>query len=303
MTEEKNKYDVIIVGGSYAGLSAAMSLGRSLRRVLVIDSGLPCNRQTPFSHNLITHDGTPPAAIAAKAKEQVAAYNTVSFYNGLALTGRQVDGGFEIATQQGDVFEATKLVLATGVKDILPEVEGFSECWGISILHCPYCHGYEVKMEETGIWANGEFAYAKAQMISNWTDKLTIFTNGQPTFSEEQLAALERHSINIEPRKVTAIHHQDGYVTELLFADGSTKLLKALYAKPETVQHCPIPEQLGCALTDDGLIAVDAMQQTSVAGVYACGDSANWARAVALAISTGVTAGTALNREMIVAQF
>src|SRR5262245_21953104 len=115
-----NHFDVIIIGGSYAGLSAAMALGRSLSKVLIIDSGKPCNRQTPHSHNFITHDGETPAAIAEKAKAQVLRYDTVQFHNGLAIEGTQTENGFAIKTQPGDVFTATKLLFATGVTDLMP---------------------------------------------------------------------------------------------------------------------------------------------------------------------------------------
>ena len=169
--KQKN-FDVIIVGGSYSGLSAAMSLGRSLREVLVIDSGLPCNRQTPYSHNFITQDGEKPAAISAKAKLQVALYKTIHFYNGLAVEAVKRENGFEISTKSGEVFSARKILFATGVKDLLPEIKGFGDCWGISVLHCPYCHGYEVKNEKTAFIANGEMAFEYAKLISNWTKDL-----------------------------------------------------------------------------------------------------------------------------------
>src|SRR5688500_3542764 len=138
---EKNSFDVIIIGGSYAGLSAAMALGRSLRNVLVIDSGNACNKQTPHSHNFITNDGNTPAEIAKKAKEQVMQYDTVKFLTGLATIARKSESGFEIETQNGEVFRSAKLLISTGISDIMPPIQGFAECWGISVLHCPYCHG------------------------------------------------------------------------------------------------------------------------------------------------------------------
>src|SRR6478736_6055187 len=155
----KKNFDVIIIGGSYSGLSASMSLGRSLRQVLIIDSGLPCNRQTPHSHNFITQDGEKPAVISAKAKLQVDLYKTVHFYNGLAVKAIKKENGFEVSTESGEVFNSRKILFASGVKDLFPEIKGFADCWGISVLHCPYCHGYEVKNEKTAIIANGEMAY------------------------------------------------------------------------------------------------------------------------------------------------
>lgn len=297
------RYDVIIIGGSYAGLSAAMALGRSLRSVLVIDSGKPCNRQTPYSHNLITHDGSTPAQIAEQAKAQVERYDTVAFYNGLAIDADKNATGFSITTNKGDSFSADKLIFATGVRDIMPEIEGFAECWGISILHCPYCHGYEVRYQETGILANGDITYGIAQMISHWTDKLTIFTNGVPEFTDEQQQKMKAHNINIVEKKVLRINHKDGKLNAVRFVDDTQQELQAIYARPQMVQHCQLAEQLGCQLNEHGLITVDMMQKTTVDGIYACGDSASPLRAVANAIATGNFAGAALNREMIMQKF
>lgn len=142
------KYEVIIIGGSYAGLSAAMALGRALRNVLIIDSGLPCNRQTPYSHNFITQDGEKPNIIAEKAKAQVLKYNTIKFLNDFVVSGKKNENGFVITTKTGEEYISKKLIFATGIKDIMPDIKGFAECWGTSVIHCPYCHGYEVKREK-----------------------------------------------------------------------------------------------------------------------------------------------------------
>ena len=148
---KNNTFDIIIIGGSYSGLSAAMALGRALRNVLVIDSGKPCNRQTPHSHNFITQDGKTPEEISTVAKAQVAQYPTIEFYQGVATAAKKEAEAFVIATQQNKSFRAKKLILAMGIKDIMPNIAGFKECWGISVIHCPYCHGYEVKHQKTGI--------------------------------------------------------------------------------------------------------------------------------------------------------
>lgn len=151
--------DVIIIGGSYAGLSAAMALGRSLRNVLVIDSNSPCNKQTPYSHNFITQDGKKPAEITQLAREQVLNYETVQFVHGRAVSGKIIDDGFSIQMQSGDEYKSKKLIFATGIKDLMPDIRGFEDCWGISAIHCPYCHGYELRGTETALMANGEKAY------------------------------------------------------------------------------------------------------------------------------------------------
>jgi len=298
-----NMFDVIIIGGSYAGLAAAMALGRALKQVLVIDGGQPCNRQTPQSHNFITQDGTPPAAIAQLAKLQVQAYKTVQFIEGKALTAVKTPTGFSIQTTQGTTFNAHKLIVATGIQDVLPAIDGLHECWGISVLHCPYCHGYEVKQQSTGILANGETAFELAKLLYNWTDDLTIFTNGPSTLTGEQMAKLNSRGITVVEEVIDKLEHIDGYLQNIVFNNGAKHALKALYARAPFTQHSDIPQQLGCALTEDGYIKVDAMQATTVDGVFAIGDNSSRMRTVANAVATGTTAGIALSRTMIAEAF
>jgi thioredoxin reductase len=298
----KDKFDVIIIGGSYSGLAAGMALGRALKNVLIIDSAKPCNRFAPHSHNFITHDGRVPAEIAAMARDQVQKYSTVKFYNGLALSAEKKGDSFHVSLDS-QVFTASKLIFATGIRDLLPDIAGFEECWGKSVIHCPYCHGYEVKNERTGILGNGEYAFEFASLISNWTKDLSIFTNGKSTLTETQTKKLESHHIKIVEQEIERLEHSDGYLKQIVFTSGDSASLKALYAKPQFVQHCGIPESLGCELTVDGYIKIDASQKTSVGGVYASGDNATRMRTVATAVSMGTTAGMMVNKEMVLEGF
>ncbi len=298
-----NSFDVIIVGGSYAGLSAAMSLGRSLRKVLIIDSGKRCNRQTPYTHNFITHDGTTPKEIADKAKEQVLSYNTITYHSGLAKEGTKKNDGFVIKTDSEETFTAKKLVFATGVKDIMPDIKGFSECWGISILHCPYCHGYEVKKEKTGILLNGTIAFELSKIIKNLTDEITIFTNGKSTFTKEQEHALKSRNIQINEKPIIELLHDNGQIKEIKFGDNSTQQITAVYAHPNVDQHCDIPLQLGCQHNEHKLLETDNFQKTSIPGIYACGDNSNPQRTVSLAVASGTIVGAALNKELVDEEF
>ncbi|KAA2239329.1 NAD(P)/FAD-dependent oxidoreductase [Chitinophaga agrisoli] len=297
--EHLQPFDTIIIGGSYAGLSAAMALGRSLRRVLIIDSGLPCNRQTPHSHNFITHDGETPAAIAAKARQQVLAYDTITFTNGLAVAAVPQLAGFTVETAAGEQYTAKTLLFATGMTDIMPAIPGFAECWGISVLHCPYCHGYEVRGAVTGILSNGDIGFEFGRLIRQWTSRLTIFTNGPAIFSDTQVKELQQRNISIEEKEIAAVAHDQGQLNAIHFTDGSQAPLTALYARPVMQQHCPIPAALQCELTETGLIKVDMMQHSSIPGVYAAGDSTNPFRSLAMAVSTGTMAGAAINRDLI----
>lgn len=298
-----NKYDVIIIGGSYAGFSAAMALGRSLRKVLIIDSGKPCNQQTPYSHNFITQDGKRPVDINTKAKKQILKYPTITFLEGKATKTIKREEEFEIETEKREKFTARKLLFATGLKDILPEIEGFAECWGISILHCPYCHGYEVKNERTGIIANGPMGYEFTKMISNWTKNLTVLTNGKTSLTEEQTAALKKNNIAILENEIDYFQHNEGKIMNIVFKDKTKIAIKALYAKPPYEQHSFLPQELGCEITEQGLIKVDASQKTTIIGIYAAGDNSTFGRSLALAVSSGSVAGALINKELIEEDF
>lgn len=297
--EEKNHYEVIIIGGSYAGLSAAMTLGRSLRKVLIIDSGKPCNRQTPHSHNFITHDGEIPASISDKAKDQVMKYETIKFHSGLATEGLKTEKGFEFRTAKGEVFTSKKLLFATGLFDVMPAIKGFAECWGISALHCPYCHGYEVKDQTIGLIGNGDFGFELSRLINHWTKKLTLFTNGKSTLTEEQVQKIKSHNIEIVETEISAFEHTNGNIQNIVFANNSKRQVSAVFSKAAFKQHCEIPQQLGCEMTEHGLIKIDDFNKTTIPGVYAAGDNTYLFRTVSLAVGAGTKAAAFINKELI----
>lgn len=309
MTDSKN-FDVIIIGGSYAGLSSAMALGRSMRNVLIIDSGLPCNRQTPHSHNFITQDGIAPHEIAEKAKTQAFKYDTVKFFEGLATSGKRIENlpagqasGFAITTKTGETFTSKKLIFATGIKDIMPNIKGFSECWGISVIHCPYCHGYEFRNQKTGIFSNGDKAFHVTSLVNNLTGDITILTSGKAEFSAEQTAKLNKHNIQIIEKEITEIEHENGHIKNVIFKDSSKMNFDAVYSSVPFRQHSDIPVSLGCELTEQGYIKVDNFQKTTVKGIFACGDNSTMMRSVSYAIAMGGLAGSMTNKELTDEQF
>jgi thioredoxin reductase len=296
-------FDIIIIGGSYSGMAAAMALGRARRQVLIIDSGKPCNIQTSYSHNFLTQDGKTPAEIHTVARQQLAIYPTVTFLDALAINGLKTENGFEIQVVSGEIFAASRLVFATGIIDMLPAIKGMDECWGISVLHCPFCHGYEVRDEKTGIFGNGESAYQLAALISNWTDQLTLFTNGPSDFTIEQNIKLQNHGIRIIENEVSELVHHAGYIQQVTFKDGGTAALKAAYIRSPFRQSCQLPEMMGCTLSEHSYIEVDEFQETLVPGIFACGDNTNMMRTLANAIATGTITGMAISKKLISAEF
>lgn len=296
-------YEVIIIGGSYAGLSAAMTLGRSLRQVLIIDSQSPCNRQTPKSHNFITQDGIPPEQIAQTAREQVLRYPTVSILNDQVNNVENTGTGFQVKTAGNNLLSAHKLIFATGIKDLLPDIPGIHDCWGISVIHCPYCHGYEFAHKRTGILANGERAMHLSGLVSNLTSNLTLFTNGPAELDISQREKLKQNKIQIIENKLISIAHLNGKINKVYPENLPAVSLDALYAAVPFRQHSEIPEKLGCKLTESGHLQVDSFQKTTIPGIYACGDNASLFRSVSNAVYTGNIAGASINMEFVQENF
>ncbi|RPD50386.1 NAD(P)/FAD-dependent oxidoreductase [Hymenobacter sediminis] len=295
--------DVLIIGGSTAGLSAALSLGRALRRVVVLDGGQPCNRQTPHSHNFFTRDGETPAQLLALGRAQLQAYPTVQVLMHTVTKAGQEDGLFQLTTAEGHQFRGKRLLLATGIQDQLPPIPGLAESWGISVLHCPYCHGYEVRGQEIGVLGNGDMGFEFARLIRHWTPNLHLLTNGPSTLSAAQTDQLVAHGIRIEEAPLFEIEHERGQLHHLHLAEGRRLPLTALYARVPFVLPGTLAQQLGCELTEQGLIRVNEFGQTSVPGVSAAGDNSSPMRQLAQAAANGSKAGAFLNNELIAAEF
>lgn len=300
---EKSVYDVIIIGGSYAGLSAAMALGRSLRKTLVIDNGKPCNEQTPHSHNFLTQDGNSPAEISALAKKQVEEYDTVEFYIGKADSAKQTDNGFEVTIENGEKFSSKKLIIATGIIDEIPNIRGFKESWGISLIHCPYCHGYEYRNKKTAIIANGDRAVHLASLVKNLTQNVTLLTREKENFTKEQLEKLENNQIKIIETEILELKHENGYAKSLVFEDGKEIHFDAVYGSFSFRQHSDVPKDLGCEFTDFGHVKADQFQKTNISGLYVCGDNSSMLRSVSNAVMTGNVAGVMVNMELVTDHF
>lgn len=296
-------FEVIIIGGSYAGLSAGLALGRAIRKVLIIDNQQPCNAQTPYSHNFLTHDGKKPAAITAQAKAEVLKYPTVSFLDGEVIAARKNNNLFEVRTANGEEFTARRILLAGGLKDIMPDIKGFANCWGISVIHCPYCHGYEVKGEKIALLMNGEMAFEMARMLHHWNKDLTLLTNGKSTLTNEQVRKLTANSIRIIEDEVVEIEEEAGQLKSIVFKNEPKLNIKSLYARPAFIQHAGVYQNLGCELTETGIIKVNEQYQTTVAGVYAAGDCASPLRGLSTVTAAGTVAGVMINRELIAEDF
>lgn len=295
------QHDAIIVGGSFAGLAAATYIARGRRSVAVIDAGAPRNRFAAHSHGFLAQDGSDPAAILSAARGQLEAYPNVTFVETRARDAHPIDGGFAVAVDGGGTLEAARLVLAFGLTDLLPDVPGLRERWGRSVLHCPYCHGYEFAGQRLGVLDTAPHSTHQAMLIAEW-GPTTLFLDGKNMPDAATQAELARRGVRIEPAPVRSLEGEPGILSHLALGDGRETPVDALFIAAPTRLNSDLAERLGCAIVEGPLgplIRTDADKLTTVPGVYAAGDIARAPHSVTWAASDGVTAGVALHRSLV----
>jgi thioredoxin reductase len=291
------KFDVIIIGGSYAGLSAALQLGRARKNILVVDAGERRNRFASHSHGFLGQDGKAPGEIIAEARHQIERYPTIHWAKGRVTDAEGAFGDFVVEIDGTRREKAARLILAMGVTDELPEIAGLKERWGISVFHCPYCHGYELNQGKIGVIAASPLAIHHALMLPDWGET-TFFTNGIFVPDTAQNALLSARGVRVEKdgiREITG--HAD-----VVLADGRSMPMAGLFTQPRLRIASNWIEKLGCAIEDGPMgstIMTDAMKQTTARGVFACGDVARPAGSVALSVGDGAMAGAAAHRSIL----
>ncbi|MEM6462622.1 MAG: NAD(P)/FAD-dependent oxidoreductase [Pseudomonadota bacterium] len=294
-------YDFIIVGGSFAGHAAALQLARARKRILLIDAGRPRNRFAHASHGFLGQDGQKPSKIISGAASQLAAYPTVEQREG-EVTDAEISGsGFRLSLANGRAESTRRLILATGVRDVLPSLPGLKERWGSSVLHCPYCHGYELDNKPVGVLGESAIALHQATLVPDW-GPTTLFTQGTLQLDTEQMAMLQRRNVNVEREPIVELLGNGTDLEAVRLADGRVVALAGLYIAPKTEQASDLAADLGCAF-EDGMtgpvIRVDDRQQTSVPGIFAAGDAAHPMANATLAAAAGVMAATGAHQSLI----
>lgn len=293
--------DAIIIGGGFAGLSAALQLARARRRITILDTGEPRNRFAAHSHGFLAQDGRPGGEILADARRQLAAYETVTFRDAPAERLEGERDAFHVVTGNGDRIEARRVLLATGFEDQLPAIPGLAERWGRTVLHCPYCHGYEVGGGPVGVLARTTEAARFAAVVADWGD-VTLFTNAAPEPDEEALAVLAARRVKLRPGRVTAIADGPNGMLSVETGPGIPTLVKALFVMPEARVRSAIPKQRSLALKESpigSILHTDDTGQTSLPGLYAAGDIALGAANISLASANGVKTGVFLHHSLI----
>ena len=289
--------DVIVIGGSYAGMAAALQLLRARRKVLIIDAGERRNRFASHSHGFLGQDGVNPAVIHASARDQLMAYSTLEWIAGrvIAASGRKDD--FMVETAERSQHHGRRLLFATGVRDELPAIPGLADRWGRSVFHCPYCHGYELDQGRIGVIGTGPMSVHQAQLLPEWGDT-TLFTNGVTPLDAAAEADLVHRGVTVERQPIAGIEAE----AEVVLKDGRRLQFAGLFTAPHCTPASDLAANIGCRLleTPMGLqIATEETKETNLPGVFACGDAARAPHSVSLAVGDGAWAGAQLHRSLV----
>ncbi|WP_274653913.1 NAD(P)/FAD-dependent oxidoreductase [Paenibacillus humicola] len=295
---ETQFFDVLIIGGGPAGLSAALVLGRSRKQAAVIDEGRPRNAVTREAHGFLTRDGISPGEFRRIAKEQIGVYPSVSIMADTAVSITGADGHFQVATAQGKTFASKKLLFAVGMKDRPLDIPGLAEIYGKSAFVCPYCDGWELRDKPLVIINKGADAMHFAPLISGWTSRFTICTNGPDGLTEADREELRRHRIPVFDAPIRSIESNEGKVRQVVLEDGTTIPCEGIFFKPELVTGSDLPQAIGCQVTEAGTVVVDGFGKTSVAGVYSAGDASSRQYQAIAAASAGAFTAAAINNEL-----
>lgn len=294
-------FDVVIIGGGAAGLSAGLTLGRFQRRVLIADGSQPRNAPAHGVHNFFSRDGTPPGELLQIARAQLEPYTTVAIRPLEVIAVQPHEQHFEVVFADGTHEQAQKILLATGVKDQLPPIAGLEALWGKSVFHCPYCHGWEARDQAIAILANGDGALHLASLLHSLSQDMVICTNGASEIADADV--LNRRGIRIITTPIQHVTGIDGTLEGITFTDGTYLKRDVIFARPSQSQHSTLPAELGCTFTPNGHVQVDAQGRTSVAGVFAAGDLASPNQQVIAAAAAGAFAAAIINSELAQAAF
>lgn len=317
-----DQYDVVVVGGGAAGLSAALTLSRARRSVLVVDSGSPRNAPAQGVHNYLGREGMPPGELLAVGRAEVAGYGgevitgTVLSASpvpappgsGSAVSGAQNAGeGFEVVLADGGTVFGRRLLVTTGLVDELPKVTGLAERWGRDVLHCPYCHGWEVRDQAIGILADSPFAAHQALLFRQWSADITLFQHNQPAPAEEEREQLAARGIALVQGEVEALEVTDDRITGVRLRSGEVIPRQAVVVAPRFTARAEMLDSLGLKVSDMEMaghvigtyVAADASGATSVPGVWVAGNVADLRSQVISSAAAGLNVAAMINLDLM----
>lgn len=293
-----NVFDVIIVGGGPAGLNAAVVLGRCRRNVLLFDTGKQRNRMSHGIHNYLTRDNMLPAEFIEQARKETKKYGVVMKTAQVSTAVKMKNGQFSITDSKGNLFYAKKLLIATGLADTLPQVEGFAELYGSSIFHCPYCDGWEVRDKKIGLYARNKNGVELALSLLTWSSSVTYFTDGKNSVKPKDAELLRKHNINIITTPIQKLQSEKGKLRNILFKNNERFACDALFFVNGYTQQCDIANDLGCLISKKRVVITNRLQQANIPGVYVAGDAAKDMHFVVVAAAEGAKAAVTINKEL-----
>ena len=293
------RYDVVIVGGGPAGLAAALALGRARKRVLLCDSGSPRNARAAHVQNFVTRDGVPPREFRRIARQELGAYANVTVRDARADAISGDHGAFAVQLA-GNTVEARRIILATGMIDDIPDIEGMGELWGTSVFQCPYCHGWEVQDQRFAYLATNPEAMPFALLLRGWTSDVVVLTDGKFEVPEETRTQLAQGEVRVDERPIQRLSAENGRLEYIELVDGPRLECDAVFTHPRQTQ-VPLVQALGLALDDKGFVRVDeTTRETSIPGIYAAGDLTTSAQGAVLGAAAGMLAAARLNHALTV---
>jgi len=293
-----HEYDIVVIGGGAAGLSAALVLTRARRTVAVVDAGAPRNAPAARMHGFLSRDGLPPQDLLASGRSEVAGYGGVIIDSNSAGIESRDGSSFTVRLADGRQLTARRVLVATGLRDELPDIPGLSERWGRDVLHCPYCHGYEVRDEQVGVLGTGDDSVAFAQLVRQWAADVVYFPHTQ-VITDMQREQLTARAIGIVEGNVTGLQVSEDHLRGVQMHDGRVIHRGAMFVRPRFIPNNALLVALGCALDEAGWVVADATGATSVPGVWVDGNASNPRAQVITAAGEGSAAAIALNADLV----
>jgi thioredoxin reductase len=291
-------FDVTIVGAGPAGLSAALILGRSRRRVLVCDTGRPRNAASRAMHGYLTRDGIAPKTFLRIAREQLAQYDSVELRDAEVTDAACVEGRFRATFRDGTFVISRKLLIATGVSDNLPGIPGFRELYGVSVFHCPYCDGWEVRVRPIAIYGRGARGYGLSLELTGWSRDLVLCTDGPAEIEPADRERLARNGITVREDRVVGLEG-DGRLERIVFESGEPLAREALFFTTGQTQQSFLAHRLGCAINEKGTVRTGKYETTHLSGLYVAGDASRAVQWVIVAAAEGAEAAFAINTDLL----
>lgn len=298
MTPYSPMFDVIIVGAGPAGLSAALMLGRSRRRVLVCDTGRPRNAASRAMHGFLSRDGMAPADFLRAAREQIHQYETVELRDVEVVHAECREGRFHVTLQDGVRLAARKLLIATGVVDNLPSIPGFKELYGRSVFHCPYCDGWEVRDQPLAVYGRGARGLGLSLELTGWSRDVVLCTDGPPELEAGDIARLTRNGIMLREEPVARLEGSDG-LEQVVFERGDPLARRALFFTTGQTQQSELARTLGCEINEKGTVRTGKYEATHLPGLFVAGDASRAVQWVVVAAAEGAEAAFAINTDLL----